>query len=297
MILAMLLWWIGKGKPHLASMDANQHIAYISDVGASELKPLFIAMSTVTVVVFDLGFIAERWLRHRGRLARNTSRNQKALSILAIIFSVVGGAGLILLTIFDALRHHNLHDTFLGVFIGGYVISAIFICVEYQRLGIHFRQFKILRASFWIKLCFILTEIALAIAFGVTQRTSHYNVGAILEWVIALVFTFYVLSFFVDFIPAVRTKHHQSRTTAEEMATAEASSQQHMPEDRDADRYGATTNGYTNRYTGGYAGGRHYAQAQQGNGHMRTNGYAHSNGFPIGHSKLEDDAPRAGQAF
>ena len=45
----------------------------------------------------------------------------------------------------------------------GYVVSAIFICAEYQRLGIHFRQFRILRISFWIKLVFVLLEVALAI--------------------------------------------------------------------------------------------------------------------------------------
>jgi hypothetical protein len=44
----------------------------------------------------------------------------------------------------------------------GYVVSAIFICWEYQRLGMHFRQQRILRASFWIKLMFILLEVTLA---------------------------------------------------------------------------------------------------------------------------------------
>jgi hypothetical protein len=47
---------------------------------------------------------------------------------------------------------------------GGYIISAIFICWEYQRLGIHYRQHRILRISFWIKLFFILFEVALAIS-------------------------------------------------------------------------------------------------------------------------------------
>lgn len=45
----------------------------------------------------------------------------------------------------------------------GYIISAIFICAEYQRLGIHYREHRILRISFWIKLAFIIVEIALAI--------------------------------------------------------------------------------------------------------------------------------------
>ncbi|KAL2351351.1 Frag1/DRAM/Sfk1 family-domain-containing protein [Cryomyces antarcticus] len=217
MLLAMLLTWVTGREPIYPSMEAGQTIAYISDVGAQRLKPLFIAGSAVTVVSLDLAFILERWLRHNGRLAKNTSRTQKALSILSVIFAIVGAAGLILLACFDTLRYPRLHDGFLIMFIAGYVVSAIFICAQYQRLGIHYRQHRVLRASFWIKLVFILVEVALAIAFGVTQYKHIRNTSAVLEWVIALVFTFYVLSFFVDFIPAVHTKHHTSRQTAAEV--------------------------------------------------------------------------------
>ena len=46
---------------------------------------------------------------------------------------------------------------------GGYIVSAIFTCWEYQRLGVKYRQHRILAASFWIKLAFILVEFVLAI--------------------------------------------------------------------------------------------------------------------------------------
>lgn len=112
----MLITWITEGSPHYPSMDATQHIAYISDIGAQGLKPLFIAGSAVTVVVFDITFLSERWLRHRGRLAHNTSRAQKILSICACIAAVIGACGLILLTIFDTLHYPNVHDAMLVVF-------------------------------------------------------------------------------------------------------------------------------------------------------------------------------------
>merc|ERR1712072_1124622 len=84
----------------------------------------------------------------------------------------------------------------LAVFIAGYIISAIFICAEYQRLGIFYREYRILRASFWIKLTFIIVEIALAIAFGVTQYRTADNSAAIIEWIIALMYIFYTWSTF-----------------------------------------------------------------------------------------------------
>lgn len=223
-LLAMMVVWLAKGQPIYPSMSyaQGQTIAYISDIGATGLKPLFIAGSTVSVVVFDFAFISERWLRHKGRLAHNTSWTQKILSICSIIAAIVGAAGLILLTIFDTRRHPHLHRVFLGLFIGGYIVSAIFICAEYQRLGVTFRQYKILAASFWIKLGFILVEIALVVAFGVMSYQVKYNTAAILEWTISLVYILYVLSFVLDFIPAVKTKPSDSRfPTAKEMAQAD----------------------------------------------------------------------------
>ena len=112
----MLLVWITEGSPRYSSMEQGQHIAYISDIGAQGLKPLFIAGSTVTVVVFDIVFISERWLRHRGRLAHNTSWTQKILSICAIFFAILGALGLILLTIFDTVHYPRAHDGLLVVF-------------------------------------------------------------------------------------------------------------------------------------------------------------------------------------
>ncbi|GAB7349475.1 hypothetical protein MBLNU459_g0187t1 [Dothideomycetes sp. NU459] len=217
-LLAMLITWITEGSPHYASMSQGQHIAYISDIGAEGLKPLFIAGSTVTVVVFDFVFISERWLRHKGRLAHNTSLTQKVLSIFAIIFAIIGALGLIFLTIFDTVHYHHVHDAMLCVFIGGYVISAIFICAEYQRLGIHFREHRVLRLSFWLKLAFIFVEVALAIAFGVMSDKEHYNRAAVLEWVVSLIYILYVASFAMDFLPAIHSKHHRFPPVTEHQA-------------------------------------------------------------------------------
>ncbi|CZT02578.1 related to FK506 suppressor Sfk1 [Rhynchosporium graminicola] len=211
MLLGLLLHWTTTGKPIYPSMDSTQHIAYISDVGAQSLKPLFIAGSCVTTIFLDLSFLSERWLRHRGRLARNQTTTEKVLSWLSMFFALVGTAGLILLSIFDTLRHPSLHDVFLVLFIGGYVLSSVFICWEYQRLGIQYREHSILRTSFWIKLVFILIEVALAIAFGTCNVKDKFDIAAVLEWTIAFVFTFYVFSFYIDLLPAVKTRHESAR--------------------------------------------------------------------------------------
>lgn len=49
-----------------------------------------------------------------------------------------------------------------------------------------------LLTSFGIKLGFIVVELAMAIAFGVTQYLAidGYNTSAILEWIVALIYIF-----------------------------------------------------------------------------------------------------------
>ncbi|KAK0392206.1 hypothetical protein NLU13_1704 [Sarocladium strictum] len=232
MLLGMLLHWIiNTNSRHYPSMRRGQHIAFISDIGAQELKPMFITMCAVCTVLFDLSFAAEMWLRKKGRLAPNKSMGEKVLMGMTIVFAIVGTAGLILLAIFDTLRHNTLHNIFLLLFIGGYWISAIFICAEYQRLGIKYREHRILRISFWIKLTFILAELFLVIAFASTSWTGHRNVAAVLEWIVALVFTFYVLSYAIDLWPAVRTKDRRQRfVKPREMEEASPS-----PAERDAE--------------------------------------------------------------
>jgi hypothetical protein len=64
---------------------------------------------------------------------------------------------------------------------------------------------------------FIIVEIALCIAFGVLGDRKRYNPAAVVEWTIALIFTFYVWSFAIDFIPAVRTAHYRRKESDAEM--------------------------------------------------------------------------------
>ncbi|KAF4973533.1 hypothetical protein FSARC_197 [Fusarium sarcochroum] len=212
LLLGLLLeWQVNQHGRRYPTQSTQSDIAYISNVGAERLQPLFIVGCVLTSIFLDAAFLSERWLRHRGRLVPNTTLMEKVLSGLSIIFATVGTVGLICLSIFKTGTYSRLHNTFLALFIGGYLISAVFICWEYQRLGINYREHRILRMSFWVKLTFIMVELALIIAFGVCSRLKHRNAAAVLEWTISFIFTFYALSFVIDLYPAVRTKSPDAR--------------------------------------------------------------------------------------
>ncbi|KAI4868339.1 Frag1/DRAM/Sfk1 family-domain-containing protein [Hypoxylon rubiginosum] len=261
-LLGLLLYWIvDTHRVHYASMGDGQNIAYISDVGASKLKPLFVTGCIITTIFLDLSFGSDRLLRHRGRLVPNTSTGEKVLSGLTIFFAIVGTVGLTCLSGFDTLRYPRLHDVFLLLFIVGYLLSAIFICWEYQRLGRKNRQHRVLRISFWIKLVFVIVELLLAIAFVATNFKKRYDEAAILEWVIAFVFSFYVFSFFVDLYPAVATRHRANEAHRMEetyYATHPSVVPQQHPRDTQDSQRTLTTNGL-----GGHGRGHGQSAAHQ----------------------------------
>lgn len=143
------------------------------------------------------------------------------LSALAIAFGVLGGAGLILLSIFDTKRHMKLHRGFLLLFVAGVAFSAICSVCEFYLLqralrrgttsGVRTgmttcsprpssRATSRTHTLFLLKASFTVVLIVLAIAFGSLLITGrNQNAAAILEWTIAFGFTLYLLTFYFDF--------------------------------------------------------------------------------------------------
>ncbi|EJD48599.1 hypothetical protein AURDEDRAFT_144099 [Auricularia subglabra TFB-10046 SS5] len=197
MLLAMLITWLAQGHPFYVSMSPGQKVVYISDVGADMLKPLFIAGCCVTAVGFFLTLCVARWLRHSGRLHANLRRRERVASTIAIFGSFMGGAALILLSVFDTKHHMKTHRVFLFFFVFGVTISAIFTVLEFRWIEKAYPQAVHLRRAYIIKAVLAVVLIAAAIAFGVTLGRKQ-NVAAIIEWAIAFGFTFYLLTFWAD---------------------------------------------------------------------------------------------------
>ncbi|KAK7044123.1 hypothetical protein VNI00_007840 [Paramarasmius palmivorus] len=212
-LLAMLITWLVQGRPRYVSMEGT--IAYISDVGADILKPLFIAGSSVTAVSFFLSLVIERYLRHSGRLVPNMRTRERVFATLAVLGSFVGGCGLILLSVFDTKRYTTLHRLFLLIFMLGVALSAIFTIVEYRWISKDFRGVKELKTIYRAKAVIAGILILLAIAFGVALFKST-DVGGVLEWVIAFGFTLYLLTFYFDLRQSKGV--HKGELSAERLA-------------------------------------------------------------------------------
>ncbi|KAJ7625449.1 Frag1/DRAM/Sfk1 [Mycena rosella] len=198
-ILSMLITWLvqgGTSRPRYSSQDNS--IAYISDVGADILKPSSSpAAASPCAVTFFVSLVVERYLRHSGRLIPTMRRREGVFSVLAVFGSVLGGAGLILLSVFDTKRHPSIHRVFLLLFMLGVALSALFTCIEYRWLSKDFRYLRQLRIAYVAKGAIAGILVVLAVAFGIALFKAP-NAGAVLEWTISLGFTFYLLTFYFD---------------------------------------------------------------------------------------------------
>ncbi|KAF5367073.1 hypothetical protein D9758_003914 [Tetrapyrgos nigripes] len=194
---AMLITWLATGRPHYGKFSMNGKVPYISDIGADILKPLFIVGCAITAVSFFLTLFIERYLRHSGRLMPNMRTRERVCGTLAVLGSFIGGAGLILLSIFDTKRHSSLHRLFLLIFMIGVALSAVFTIIEYRWISKDFRGVRQLKVGYWMKAIIAGILIVLAIAFAV-ELFNNVDVGGILEWCIAFGFTVYLLTFYFD---------------------------------------------------------------------------------------------------
>ncbi|KAA1467568.1 hypothetical protein DENSPDRAFT_856761 [Dentipellis sp. KUC8613] len=194
-LLAMILTWVGQSEPHYVSEDGT--IPYISDIGADILKPLFVTGCSITAVSFVLSLVIERFLRHHGRLHPDMRKREHVFAWLAILGSFIGALGLIFLSIFDTKRFQSAHRAFLLMFMVGVALSAIFTICEYRWLSKDYGGMRELRIAYIMKAIIVGILIILAIAFAV-ELFQNDNVGGVLEWTIAFLFTLYLLTYAYD---------------------------------------------------------------------------------------------------
>ncbi|OJT07199.1 hypothetical protein TRAPUB_1929 [Trametes pubescens] len=258
-------WAVSGGQTSdVYTQDGN--IAYISDVGADILKPLFIVGCTITGLSFFLSSAIERTLRHQGRLVANMRRRERILASLAVFFAFVGMCGLILLSIFDTKRFTKQHRVFLLVFIVGVGMSAIFTVIEYRWLSHDFVELRKLKTLYIVKGIIAAILIILAIAFAITLFEA-IDPG---EWTISFGFTFYLLTFFFDL--RMSKGVHKGELSRERLLAMQQNGQS-IAATREANQgNGAMPGGHPDQVHG-YGNGNGAGTNEYGNG-AGTNGYA-----------------------
>lgn len=200
MLVALLVTWICRERPHYPWMPERQDIPFISHIGATDLKPLFVLGTTLQGIFFVLSLASERYLRHAKRLSPNHRTREKVLAAISVGLAAVGQIGVICVAVFDSVNHEMIHYAMLVIFILFVGASTICTFVEYVYLDRYNPDCLHIKISTWLKLAWLVLELALVVTFVATN--GYPNICAIFEWAVSFAFPFYTLCLVLDLAPA-----------------------------------------------------------------------------------------------
>jgi hypothetical protein len=145
-LFILLTTWLAKGRPRYP-LQSNPYVAFVSDIGAFTLKPLFCLGGILTSFFFVLTIFSVHYARYSPKLypLQYPNKNKKAISLLAVTSSVASGTALVFLSILDTYRYHERHSVLLKICFGGLGISALGTCWVYMDQMMRGSSFKRLR--------------------------------------------------------------------------------------------------------------------------------------------------------
>lgn len=178
MLISMLIVWGVQGRPIYWFSNIGQRPAFISDIGATSLKPLFIScagwqgLGYLVTVALEFVQRSGRFPGFRRKPARTEQlidstaeeggllREQYERAILAkqylmppwytvhernfifasFVFGFLGELALLMCSIFSTSTHHNVHMSMVVLFVILMCASIIGLTIEYFSMGYHYAQ-------------------------------------------------------------------------------------------------------------------------------------------------------------
>ncbi|KAF2639979.1 hypothetical protein P280DRAFT_24384 [Massarina eburnea CBS 473.64] len=193
-LAAMLLTWIGRGCPRYPGQQ-NPYIAFVSDIAAFQLKPLFLVGSVTTSLCYIATVVAVHFSRYDGAMYGIRDVAWKArTSVAAMLSGVVAGLGLTLVAVLDTFRFHRAHAVLLLVCLVGLALSMVLTTVVYWDQAWSPSPFRRLRCHCVAGTVIVFVDFALGLAFYTLMQLSFWRSSGILEWVMAFTGALYLFA-------------------------------------------------------------------------------------------------------
>ncbi|ODV78970.1 uncharacterized protein CANTADRAFT_6167 [Suhomyces tanzawaensis NRRL Y-17324] len=226
MLIAMMSAWSIQGHPIYPFMGfVEQDPVYISDIGATNLQPLFISCAGFQAIFFVGTLVMEYYLRTHKKLQPYVSSKQPKFAIASIVCAVIAQLGILFVAIFNTKNFHYVHLSMVGIFIAFAFFACAcnflnsFIFGHYpQRLspthekvifGRH-RWSNIYMVSFFCKCVWLVCAAAFALSFGILMKKGNDSKSAILEWTISFFYGLLLVMWSMDLFPSA-VKHYRVR--------------------------------------------------------------------------------------
>ncbi|SCU81768.1 LAFA_0C07052g1_1 [Lachancea sp. 'fantastica'] len=179
MLIAMLICWAGQGHPIYWFMNTEQFPVYISDIGATNLRPLFISCvgwqglgycitiaceyfqrsgrwpfqrtAFTTTAVADHGSVSasqDTVKSNYGDMLRSAkflmppyyTRHERNCIWASFALGAAGEICLLMCSIFSTAHYHRVHITMVGLFCAFMFLSVCCNIAEYFMMGRHYAQ-------------------------------------------------------------------------------------------------------------------------------------------------------------
>lgn len=223
MLIALLSAWSLQGKPNYSFMTHPQDPVYISDVGATNLQPLFISCTGFQMIFFVGTLLMELYLRLKRKLQPFVSDKQPKFAITSIVCAFLGQCGILFVSIFNTKNFHKVHISMVAIFIVFIFFACLFnffnsfifgnfpqrLHPNHERVifGSH-RWANLYMVSFFAKLVWLIVAIILACFFGYNMHADKDSTSACFEWSISFWYGLLLLFWAIDLMPSA-VKHYR----------------------------------------------------------------------------------------
>ncbi|RCK59535.1 Protein SFK1 [Candida viswanathii] len=223
MLIAMLAVWGAQGRPIYSFMNGEyQNPVYISDIGATNIQPLFISCSGFQAIFFVGTLVMGFYLRKVKKIQPYIDKHQPRLAIASIICAIIGQLGILFVAIFNTRDFHSVHLSMVGIFIAfcffacvcDFAISCIFGLNPSKLDPVHDqvifgknRLANLYFIAFIMKLIWLCCALAFAICFGTYMRQDRDSKSAVFEWLISFWYGLLLVIWSIDLLPSAIRKY------------------------------------------------------------------------------------------
>lgn len=138
MLITMLICWAAQGHPIYWFMHTDQFPVFISDIGATNLRPLFIACSGWQGLGYVLVVFIEFYQRHSFLMNPWFIHHERNLIFASFLLGLIGELGLLFCTIWSTALFPHVHTAMVDIFVIFMFLSIVCLTAEYFSMGRHY---------------------------------------------------------------------------------------------------------------------------------------------------------------
>ncbi|GME71254.1 unnamed protein product [Ambrosiozyma monospora] len=213
MLTAMLVCWMIQGRPLYGSDHVYFHsfITFLSNVGATNLQPVFICGSACMGIFFVWTTWEEYYLRtpQRRYLMPSINKHTRGLHIASIVFAGLASFSILMVSCFKNNKFGYVHNSFVGLFIVFDFFMAVCHISAYVLYYRHYQDYAKRNWFFYsalIKFIWIILALGLVIGYLTLYRLAHsdgdtskeWGYSGVCEWSLCFVFPILLITMSFD---------------------------------------------------------------------------------------------------